>query len=213
MILLGLTGGIASGKSTVSQIFAAAGAHIVDADLVARSVVEPGKPAWKELQSRFGSEYFHADGRLDRKKMAELVFHDERARGILNRIVHPHVIAEEDHLIEEWRKKDRAGIVVLDAALLIESGSYRRVDRVLVVYVETEVQIRRLMERDSLSRQEALARLEAQMPLKEKLTYADYIVDTSGSRETTCRQVLEIVEALRKQETVARKIIDIPGTV
>ncbi|MBI3014554.1 MAG: dephospho-CoA kinase [Candidatus Tectomicrobia bacterium] len=208
-MVLGLTGGIASGKSTVSGFFAAEGAHILDADRVARAVVEPGNPAWREIQHRFGNEYFHADGTLDRKKMADRVFHDEEARGILNRIVHPHVMAEEGRLIEEWREKDPAGIVVLDAALLIEAGSHRRVDRVLVAYVEEEIQIRRLMERDSLSRQEALARLAAQMPLKEKLAYADHIVDTGGTRESIRRQVREIVEGLRRQGAAAAgKIID-----
>lgn len=204
MIVLGLTGGIASGKTTVSRRLGEQGARILDADLVSRSVVKPGKPAWREIQREFGSEFLGPDGTLDRKKMGALVFHDAKAREKLNRIIHPRVIAEEDCLIAEWRRKEPGAVVVLDAALLIEVGSTGRVDRVLVVYVEEEIQIRRLMERDRVPREEAMARAAAQMPLKEKLSYADYIVDTSGTLESTYCQVQEITEALRRLATATK---------
>lgn len=205
MIVLGLTGGIASGKSTVSKCLERHGARLLDADRVARTVVEPGMPAWGEIRREFGGGFFFADGALDRKKMATLVFQDAEARARLNRIIHPRVIAEENRLIEQWRGNEPGSVLVLDAALLIETGSIRRVDRVLVVYVETEVQIHRLMGRDRLSREEAMVRLAAQMPLKEKLAYADYIVDTSGSFESTYCQVGEIAEVLRKLAAIVEK--------
>ncbi len=187
-MILGLTGGIASGKSTVSVMLRERGIPVIDADLIAREVVEPGQPAYDEIVLHFGRGVLLADGRLDRKRLGEIIFSDEAERRVLNSIVHPEV---RKTMRERAEAAVRAGhpIVVLDIPLLFESGLQHMVDKIVVVYAPFEVQLRRLMERDDLDESQAKKRLYAQWPIEEKKAQADYVIDNRGSREETEKQV------------------------
>ncbi len=197
MLRVGLTGGIAVGKSYVSALLRELGCHVFDADDIARAVVRPGTPALDDIVATFGPEVLAADGTLDRAKLGRLVFADAEARSRLNAIVHPRVHAEQDRLLREVEARDPHGIAVVDAALLIESGGYRRFDVVVVVWCRPEIQLARLMARNGLSREEASQRIAAQMPSEEKRRYADFEIDTSEGFEPTRQQVLALHTALR----------------
>lgn len=185
MLKVGLTGGIAVGKSTVMGRLAERGAVCFDADQIARSVVEPGRPALEAVVAEFGPEVLAPDGSLDRAALGRVVFADAERRERLEAILHPPIIAEQDRLIAEAFARDPEAIVVVDAALMIESGGYKRFDALVVVHCDPEVQIERLMRRNRLGRDEALRRVEAQMPQAEKLRYADFAIDTTGGLEET----------------------------
>ncbi len=203
MLRVGLTGGIAVGKSYVSALLRELGCHVFDADDIARAVVQPGMPALNDIVAAFGPEVLAADGTLDRAKLGRLVFADAGARSRLNAIVHPRVHAEQNRLLGEVEARDPHGIAVVDAALLIESGGYRRFDVVVVVWCRPEIQLARLMARNGLSRAEAAQRIAAQMPSEEKRRYADFEIDTSEGFEPTRQQVLALHTALRAR-AVAR---------
>jgi dephospho-CoA kinase len=176
-ILIGLTGGIASGKSTVSAILAGLGARVICADDLARKVVAPGTPALAEIAARFGAEYLTPEGTLDRDRLARLVFADADARRDLEAIVHPRIRDAFEAEVRRLRTDEPDAVVVYDAPLLIEAGAHKAVDKVIVVAVDEAVQVRRLMDRDGLSEAAARARIGAQMPLEERLGHADEIVD------------------------------------
>ena len=197
MLRVGLTGGIASGKSTVSEAFARLGAKVLDADKVAREVVLPGQPAWLELQQVFGPEFFHPDGKLRRSKLRRLIFDDPEKRSKLNAIVHPEVMREIKRRFEQLRTSAQDTVVVVDVPLLLEVGVAHRFDRVIVVYVEKSVQIKRLRQRDRLSVEESSQALSAQMDLGEKAQQADYVIDNSGTRDETQAQVEKVWQELR----------------
>lgn len=187
MRVLGLTGGIGSGKSTVSTMFAELGADVVDADQLAREVVEPGQPALDEIVETFGRQVLLRDGRLDRVRMGDLIFHDAVAREKLNAITHPRI---RERLWEEVAARTvRTGLLILDIPLLYENGRTELVDAVVVVWVDRETQVHRLMERGGLAREEAVRRNAAQMSLDEKRDRANHVIDNSGSLEETRRQV------------------------
>jgi dephospho-CoA kinase len=179
MLRVGLTGGIASGKSTVAGIFGERGAHVIDADRVARDLVAPRSPALDRIVEAFGSGILRPDGTLDRAALGEIVFPDAGRRRVLEQILHPPILAEIDRRVAELERTDPAGIVVVDAALIFELGLRERYDAVVVVWAEEEQQRRRLMLRDGLSAEEAGRRLAAQMPLAEKRRRADLVVDNS----------------------------------
>jgi dephospho-CoA kinase len=196
MIVAGLTGGIASGKSTVARLFCDTGCHVIDLDGLSRMVVEPHKPAWREIVRWLGDDVLMGDGTLDRKRLGDLVFGNVRQRRRLERIIHPRVFeAYEENLIN-IREKDRQAIVITDVPLLMELDMQDRFDRVIVVYIPPREQIARLMQRDGLSRQGAVARLKSQMPIDEKAKAADYVIDNSGTLQETKRQVIAVYEAL-----------------
>lgn len=195
--VIGLTGGIASGKSTVSAILEELGARVICADALARQVVAPGTPALAEIVARFGPEFLTPEGRLDRAKMARRVFADEAARRELEAIVHPRIRDAFADEVRRIRAEDPEAVVVYDAPLLIEAGAHEAVDRVIVVAVEEEVQVRRLMERDGLSRDEARARIEAQMPLEEKLRHADDVIEGARPLEEIRAQLARILAEVR----------------
>jgi len=199
MRVAGLTGGIASGKSTVSAMFRELGAPVIDADVISREVVEPGRPALAEIAAAFGPSVLLPDGRLDRGALGRMVFGDDVARGRLEAIVHPHVFAAEQERLEALRAQGRHPWAIVDAALLIEAGTYRRKDAVILVYVDESTQLARLQARDGLSRREALQRLAAQMPLKKKRRYADYIIDNGGDLDETRRQVQGVWAELKSR--------------
>jgi len=190
--IIGLTGGIASGKSTVSNMLKAKGFTIVDADIAARKVVEPGEPAYEQIIEAFGEGILLQDLTLDRKKLGALIFADEALRMKLNSIVHPAVRAwmtrEKDRAIENGKKT-----VFLDIPLLFESRLTYMVERTILVYVDEETQLKRLMARNGLSEKEAQMRIRAQMPLSEKKALADAVLDNNGSPEETKQQLEKIV--------------------
>ena len=197
MLKVGLTGGIAVGKSTVVSMFEALGAVCFDADRIAREVVEPGRPALRAVVDEFGESVLGADGALDRAALGRIVFADAARRARLEAILHPPIIAEQDRLAREAGGRDPDAVVIVDAALMIESGGYRRFDALIVVHCDAATQLDRLMRRSGLSRDEALARIGAQMPQAEKLRYADYAVDTSGTLDDVRPQVEAVWAELR----------------
>lgn len=198
MLRVGLTGSIATGKSFVSGVLAESGCRVVDADELARRVVEPGTEGLRAVAEEFGAGVLNASGTLDRARLGALVFGDAGRRERLNAILHPLIIAEQDALLRRWEEEDPHGVAVVDAALMIESGGYRRFDKLIVVYCRPEVQLERLMHRNHLSREEAEQRIAAQMPQEEKLRYADFSIDTSGSFEETRARTEEVYRALRR---------------
>ncbi|MBW2148321.1 MAG: dephospho-CoA kinase [Deltaproteobacteria bacterium] len=198
MRIIGLTGGICSGKSTVSRMFRKRGARIVDADEIARRVVEPGRPALAEIARAFGDEMIRPDGSLDRQRLAALIFSNAEQRSRLNSIVHPRVAEEQARIIARIAREDPDALVVIDAALLIEVGGHKDVEKLIVAYVPLEIQAERLMRRDRLSREEALLRIRSQMPLEEKAEMADFVVDNSGSLDETERQVKAVYRVLER---------------
>ena len=211
MLKVGLTGGIASGKSTVSKIFASFGAKVLDADEVAREVLLPGQPAWKRLRRAFGQEFFHPDGTVKRKQLRKLIFADPEKRSQLNAIVHPEVMKEINRRSEILSSSVQTGVLLVDVPLLLEVGVANRFDKVVVVYVSKSVQINRLQQRDGISEEEAKQALTVQMPLSKKVEQADYVIDNSGTLEETLAQVekvweelLELAPDLRRGETGTR---------
>ena len=199
MLLVGLTGGIATGKSLVSEILRGLGTYIIDADKIAREVVEPQKPAWLEIVEFFGKDIINKDRTINRKRLGEIVFNDPLKKRKLEEIVHPRVIEEENRMLKEYLKIKPDGIVIIDAALLIEAGSHKRVDKLIVVYADKETQTKRLMERDGLSRTDAEKRIASQMPLDEKVKMADFVIDNSKGIEGTQRQTIDIFNKLRNE--------------
>ena len=192
MLKVGLTGSIAVGKSFVLSVFSELGCRVLDADLTAREVVMPGTPGLARIVQHFGDGVLTGDGTLDRPKMASIVFADEEKRLLLNSIVHPLVFEAQDAWLREREGDDPNGIAIVDAALMIESGGYRRFDRLIVVLCEPEIQFQRLIQRDAMSETEARRRIASQMPQEEKKRYADFLIDTSEGFDATrdrCRQV------------------------
>ena len=198
MLRVGLTGSIGVGKSFVASLFTELGCHVLDADQTAREVVMPGSPGLLAITQAFGEEILNPDGTLNRKQLGAVVFGDESQRQRLNHILHPFIIARQDEILREWEIQDPRGIGIVDAALMIESGGYRRFDKLIVVHCRPEVQLERLMLRDKLSREEAQRRIDSQMPQEEKQKFADYLIDTSDGFELTRTQTKHVYEELIK---------------
>ncbi len=191
-LLVGLTGGIATGKSAVSEMFRSLGAVIIDADILAREVVEPGRPALAEIAREFGPGVIASDGRLDRKKLAAIVFADGERRRRLEAITHPRIREAFDRRLSDLTNEQFRGLVIFDAAVMIESGNYKNMERLVVVVTDETTQIARLVARDGCTREEGLARIRSQMPLSEKAKLADYVIDNSGSRDATEARVQRV---------------------
>jgi dephospho-CoA kinase len=191
-----LTGGIASGKSTVARMFRDCGAGVLDADVVARQVVEPEQPAWRDIVAHFGPEIVLPNGQLDRQKLGQIVFQQPAERKILEQLTHPRVIAELDRQEHALRQDDQERVIIVDVPLLIEAGMHRDYRHVIVVTVPEAVQAARLMDRDHLSEAQARQRLAAQMPLSEKCRYATHLIDNEHSRSHTQRQVAALYREL-----------------
>lgn len=192
MLKIGLTGSIAVGKSFVCDCFRKRGCHVLDADKTAREVVERGTAGLAQIVREFGDGILLSNGELNRKALGAIVFANDERRQLLNSIVHPLVIDAQDRWISKCERIDPDGIVLVDAALMIEAGSYRRFDKIIVVWCDPAIQLTRLMKRDDLSETEAKKRIAAQMPQKKKKRFADYLIDTSGSFHETSRQVAEV---------------------
>src|SRR5215510_11460770 len=198
MLKVGLTGSIAVGKSYVLGVLAELGCHVIDADEIAREVVKPGTKGLELIRNAFGDEVLDAEGRLDRSKLGAMVFVDEGKRTQLNALLHPLIISAQDERIRELQETDPNGIVVIDAALMIESGGYRRVDKLIIVYCRPEIQLERLMSRNGLTREAAEQRINSQLPQEEKKKYADFLIDTSGDFANTRAQVEAVFMELRR---------------
>ncbi len=186
------------GKTFVSGVLAELGCRVLDADETAREVVEPGSPALLEVIAKFGDGVIKSDGTLDRVALGALVFADAGQRSVLNSILHPYIIAQQDERLREWEALDPDGIAIVDAALMIESGGYKRFDKLIVVHCRADVQLERLMSRDKLNRAEAERRIETQMPQEEKKKFADYLIDTSDGFEAARRRAVEVYGKLRE---------------
>jgi dephospho-CoA kinase len=199
MRVIGLTGGIASGKSTVSRMLRDLGAPVVDADQVAREVVEPGQPALVEIARTFGADMLLPDGSLDRKKLGELVFADPEKRRALNAITHPRIALRVQELLDEERKQG-APVSVYEAALIVENKLHLGLDGLIVVSVDEESQIDRMVKRDGLTREQAIARIRAQAPLSDKVAVADWVIETRGTLDETRKKVENVWAEIRGGE-------------
>lgn len=195
---VGLTGGIASGKSTVSGMFRALGVPVIDADLIAREVVAPGSRALEAIVDAFGEEILTEEKGLNRARLAEIVFSDPAKKKVLEGILHPEIIAEQDRRLRELEREGRTPVAVVDAAVMIESGSWKRFDSLVVVDCDESQQIGRLRLRNGMNEEEAVRRVNAQMPLSEKVKYADHVIDNRGSIDDTRKQVEELMKLLSR---------------
>lgn len=194
-VTAGLTGGIASGKSTVAGLFRELGCDIIDADQVARAIVRPGEPALREIAARFGKEILLPDQELDRKKLAEIIFSDKTAKTALDAITHPIILAEMQRKTVEKGKKTN-GVIIWDVPLLFEAGFAQYVDASVLVYTPVEIQLERLMRRDGISRNDALKRINSQMPLHQKRELATIIINNSGTISEVKEQVSLVYQEL-----------------
>ena len=199
MTHIGLTGGIGSGKSTVSDLFRKRGAWILDLDQIAHELEEPGGAAWQQIIEHFGRGILTPEGTIDRETLGAIVFRDSTKREALNRIVHPAVFDEWRRRFEEIARKDAQAIVISDIPLLIEIGWHERMDIVILVYVSPEVQIERIMKRNGYSSEEAEDRLRSQMPLADKIPFADFVIRNEGTLAETEVIVEEVWEKLIKK--------------
>ena len=200
MLKIGLTGGIACGKSFVLNEFRQLGVHCIDADEVAHQVILPGEPAYRDIVEHFGIRILGDDSAIDRQKLGTTVFGDERQRQRLNRIVHPRIHQELDRRL--IRLQQEAGsepvLAIVDAALMVETGSYRKYDYVVVVSCRPQQQLERLLGRGGLTRREAQARIDSQMSIEEKVRFADFVIDNSGDRARTRARTREVHRQLLK---------------
>ena len=195
-ILVGLTGGMGSGKSLAAKFFAEQGAHIIDADQLSRELVRPGHPALKEIVDAFGEDILEPSGNLDREALAKIIFDDTENKSALEAILHPKVIVREQEKYLSICASNPSAIVIVDAALLIESGNYKNVDKVIVVQSREEQQIQRILSRGFQNYDQAIARIKNQMSFEEKSKYADYILDNQSQAEDLRQKVQEIYAKL-----------------
>ena len=200
-MIVGLTGGIATGKSLVSAELKRLGATVIDADVIAREIVEPGKPAYNEIVESFGERVLNPDRTLNRKALGDIVFCDREELGKLNRITHPRI---RQRIREELARAGEDELVVVDIALLIEMGFRDEVDSVIVVWADEERQIERMLRRNNLTREEARQRLSCQIPVKEKLGYADYVIENNGDIESAVARASEVFMALKGAKSVKK---------
>jgi len=200
VLKVGLTGGIASGKTFVGEALAAWGCFLIQADEIGRQVMAPGGESYDGIVREFGREIVAPDGSIDRPRLAALVFQNPERLARLNALVHPPVLRREDEMAAEFFAREPHGIAVVEAAILIETGSYRRYDKLILVVSAPDQQMERALRREGAKEADVRARIERQMPLEEKRKYADYVIDTSGEKEDTLRQTRVVYEALRKAE-------------
>jgi len=200
MLKVGLTGGLACGKSFVGEALASYGCLLIQADELGHAVLAPGGEAYETVIREFGSEIVAAGGAIDRRQLAARVFGDEAALARLNALVHPPVVRREEQLIAAFAAREPHGIAVVEGAILIETGSYRRFDRLILVVCQEQQQLERALRREGASEADIRARLANQMPLDQKRKFADFVIDTSGAKEDTLRQTRAVYEELRKIE-------------
>jgi dephospho-CoA kinase len=197
MLKVGLTGGIASGKSTVGRMFTELGCRAIDSDLITRKLFEPGDPVNKEVTTVFGPSVVAPDGSIDRRVLGELVFNNPELRQKLNGIVHPAIKQRQADWLARLQAADSHAIGIVEAALMIEVGTYKEYDKIIVVKCAPDVQRKRLKERSGLTPQQIESRIASQMPIEEKIKIADFVIDNSGDPGTTRQQVQEVYRQLR----------------
>ena len=198
MLRMGLTGGIATGKSAVGRMFVELGCHLIDADRIVHRLFEPGQAVYKAVVQEFGDSIIASDGTIDRKVLGDIVFEDPQVREKLNSLVHPATIQYQQDWLLELEGSDPQGIGIVEAALMIEVGTYKNYDKLIVAACPPELQRQRLRSRSGLSGEQIEARIRAQMPMEEKVKYADYVIDTSGDLAATRSQVVEVNSKLRE---------------
>lgn len=191
-----MTGSIAVGKTFVTEVFRELGCFVLDADKTAREVVSPGTIGWRRIVENFGASVLASDGQIDRAKLGAIVFADEEKRLLLNSIVHPLVFDRQNEWLAQIEAENPQAIAIIDAALMIESGGYKRFDKIIVVWCQPETQIERLMKRNNFSRAEAEQRIAAQMPQEEKKRYADFLIDSSEGFDEARRQTEAVFKKL-----------------
>ncbi|GAB6099257.1 dephospho-CoA kinase [Halanaerocella petrolearia] len=193
---IGLTGGIASGKSTVAQLLSELGVEVLDADKIAHQLMEPGTEVWELIVEEFGKDILLSSNEIDRKKLGDIIFNNNYAKEKLDEITHPFIIAEIKNRLEELRVEE---LVVVEVPLLIEANMMELFDEIWLVYVPQKIQVERLMARGDLDQEEALARIKSQMPLEDKKDYADRIIDNSGNQLEIKKRVKQIYSAANKK--------------
>jgi dephospho-CoA kinase len=203
MIISGITGTIGTGKSTVAAMFAERGAYIIDYDVIAHQVIEPGKPAWQQIVDSFGKDLLNEDQTIDRKKLAPIVFNNPEKLQKLDSIVHPAIAEEVQRLIDERKRINPDGLIIEDIPLLLEAGpeiAHAVVDKIIVIYCSPEIQFERLISR-GMSEEDAKSRIKNQIPVQEKTKYADFVINNDGSLEETRKQVQNIYSQLTQSKT------------
>ncbi len=198
MIIIGLTGGIGSGKSSVAEMFKDEGAYVIDFDYLARVVVEPDAPAWRDIVDYFGPEILFPDRTLNRPQLAEIVFSDAQSRKALEGFTHPRIFEKRDTLLKGIEKKNPNAIVIVDVPLLFELSLNKNFDKIILVYVSRDVQIERAIKRNPLLKEEVEKRLKAQINIEKKKLLSDYIINNEGSLKNTRDQVRKIIRELKK---------------
>jgi dephospho-CoA kinase len=198
VLRIGLTGGLASGKSFVGKNLAGLGCLWIQADELGHQVLEPGGVAFDAVVQEFGRDILKQEGFIDRIKLADEVFERPERLAKLNSLVHPHVIRMEEELIAELARKQPSGLAVVEAAILFETGGHRRFDRLIVAWCTEEQQIERALRRPGATREQVLARLKRQIPLERKRRLADFVIDTSGDKDHTMEQVRNVYESLKR---------------
>jgi dephospho-CoA kinase len=203
MIIAGVTGTIGTGKSTVARMFAELGAFVIDHDRISREVVEPGKPAWQSIVDYFGQEILNGDRTINRQALADIVFKDPTKLQMLNSIVHPAVLGEDQRLVEERKSVDPAGLIIKDVPLLLEAGpeiAHLLVEKIIVVFASPDVQLKRLIVR-GIPEEDARSRIKTQLPVSDKTKYADFVVNNDGTLDRTMQQVKAIYSSLMCQSS------------
>jgi dephospho-CoA kinase len=200
-LLVGLTGGMGSGKTLAASFFKQLGAFILDADLICRKLVEPEQPAYREISEIFGKEVFTASGNLDRKRLANIIFKNPQKKEILEGILHPKVFEIEELKYEAIRKEHPNAVVIVDAALLIESGNYKKMDKVIVVNSDEKNRIDRIITRSQMTQDEVKARINNQMPIEEKVRYSDFILENLLDKDSFRSNVINIYKKLEHLAT------------
>jgi dephospho-CoA kinase len=198
MLKVGLTGGLACGKSFVGQALADLGCKLIQADVLGHEALSPGGAAYAGVVGEFGPRILDPNGFIDRRRLANDVFENPERLAILNGLVHPPVLRREEELVDRYTAEDPHAIIVVEAAILIETGSYKRFHRLILVVCNEEQQLERAVKRDGCTREEAAARLSRQMPLAEKRKFAHYLINTSGTKEETLRQTRDVYNELRR---------------
>ena len=199
MLRVGLTGGISTGKTTVGLMFVELGCHLIDSDRITHQLLEPGQAVHAAVVREFGQRILAPDGTIDRRILGDIVFkEDAQARAKLNGLVHPAVTQRQHEWLKEMETKDPAGVAIVDAALMIEVGTYKNYDKIVVVTCSPEIQKERLRDRSGLTEDQIEARIRSQMPMAEKVKYADFVIDNSGDRPDTRRQVEDVNSQLRE---------------
>lgn len=196
MLIVALTGGIASGKSIVAQVLEDLGCYIHHSDKIAHELMEPEKPAWEKIVEHFGTKILNEDKTINRSQLGNIIFAEEKERRFLNRLIHPPVFEKKKEIINILKKEGRYNIFVSEAALTIEAGFSDFFDKIIMTYCKKEIQIQRLMDRDQIRREEAIKKIQSQMPSEKKLKYADYIIDSSGPLQSTIEQTERIYRNL-----------------